>query len=287
MSNKFGLIINKKDDKKKIIKLDEDDFDEEEVEENFDYKKTINKNILKQQEHVRELIASETSKNLLEDPSLNEYDSIYENISSERQRRKIIQADKDKPKYINSIIENAERVKLERAILKDEAERRRLEREGVVEDKPKYVTKAYEQQMVINKKKELLHKITEKYDEKHSVLNKEAGMMGFYSNLLTRNAAYGGGRRGEGDKGLIEEVNRRKKELNALLEDKIDKKEKQESKKEIVEDIQTEQATIVDNIDDGKAEAASDNVAVVDEVNKAEEYKKRYLERKRNRDENK
>jgi hypothetical protein len=285
MSEKYGLILNTK---KKIVKLDQGNWDEEDEGENNtakDYKNTINRNLLKQQEYNKNLLTTDMVKNLSEDPNVYEYDSLYDNISSVKNSKKKIEEDKNKPKYIHNILANAERVKLERQIALEKIEKKRREREGEVEDKPKFITKGYEEQLAINNKKQMLMKLDEKYDEKNSVLNKETGMMGFYSNLLTKNTAYGGGKRGEGDVEQIAQNTKKKKDFKAEIEEKLDRREKQikEPKPPKSEVIKPEEKP-KEPIEEAKAE---ENANAADQQAKAEEYKKRYLERKRYRDDNK
>ena len=80
---KYGLTIRKKEDKKVQIKnifAEHSDDDNE----TFDPKKRINSLLKKQQEQNTIKIANEISKVLEEDSKIYEYDSIYDNISSNR-----------------------------------------------------------------------------------------------------------------------------------------------------------------------------------------------------------
>jgi hypothetical protein len=288
MSNTYGLQIKKKEEKKKIT-LHKDDFSDsdDDREKVGDPKQHINNIISKQYTYTNAAITNELSKNLAEDPNVNEYDAIYEDISSERKRRKDIQTQREKPKYINKMIENAERRRLEQSIITEETERKKLLREGKVSETPKYVTKGYEKQLEINERKKMLLKLDDKYDEKNSVLNKETGMMGFYANLFTKNSAYGGGRRGEGDVDMVEQFNARKKEMAAFIDVNIEKEMQKSKASEDVIDIVKPSTQNDHNVvakEKGEEKAITE---VIDAKDKAEEYKKRYLERKRYRDDNK
>jgi len=112
--------------------------------------------------------------------------------------------------------------KIETSILTEKLEKKkRLEEEGQ-DNKAKFVTKAYEQQINLNKKMEMKQQFEEKYDKKYSV-NEETGLMGFYSNLFTRNKDFGAGTRGEGEEKLVEEHKKRKDLYTKLIEDGFDK----------------------------------------------------------------
>ena len=118
------------------------------------------------------------------------------------------------------------------------------------------------------------------------------GMMGFYSNLLTKNKSLGKGFRGEIEDDMIRIYSEKKNEFNKLIDNKINeikeekfdkkKKEKLDEKENIINDIknQTEEIKNKKNIEN------IENIELnVEKVNKVDEAKRRYLERKRNRPE--
>ena len=89
---KYGLTIRKKEDKKVQIKNIFGENSDDEDYETIDPKKRINLLLKKQQEHNTIRIANEISKVLEEDSKIYEYDSIYDNISSNKhqyQKREI------------------------------------------------------------------------------------------------------------------------------------------------------------------------------------------------------
>jgi coiled-coil domain-containing protein 55 len=200
-----------------------------------------------------------------------EYDNIYDNISSEKQRRKQIEAEKEKPKYINAIMAAAERRKVEQTFVKEKIEAKKREKEeGESDNKPKFITKAYEAQLAANKKRIVYENQREKYNKVHSVANKEFGMMGFYSSLLTKNKLYSE----EKGKEINEEVKK-----DVILNKIIEKKEENAKFEPIIKEVKEKsiklQHEVIKEID------SHDSA-----IDKAEEYKKRYIERKRNRDNN-
>lgn len=115
------------------------------------------------------------SKNIEEDPSICEYDSLYDQFSTEatrkKEKEKIIS---DKPKYLHAIIDASEKRKIEQSISIEKVEKIRREREkNDFEDMPKFVTRGYEEKMAINKMKNLKNILEEKYDKVNSIENKE------------------------------------------------------------------------------------------------------------------
>ena len=114
-------------------------------------------------------------KNIENDPSIYEYDSIYNEISTVSQRNKIKEKiSSDKPKYLGSIIAASEKRKIEQSITIENVEKKRREREKIdYEEMPKYVTKGYEETMALNKLKNIKTLLEDKYDKINSIENKE------------------------------------------------------------------------------------------------------------------
>lgn len=178
---------------------------------------------------------------------------------------------------------NAERRRVELAFIKDKAETKKREKEeGETGEKPKFVTKAYEAQLFENKKRIDLEKVREKYDEEYSVANKEFGMMGFYSSLLTKNKLFSDNK----IENKINNSSNSNKEIDSII---VSTKEDVVFKQE----VKADQSLKADNKTEQDKEKSKEEVAKPDitntleefnKIDKAEEYKKRYLERKRNRD---
>ncbi len=132
------------------------------------------------------------SKNLEEDPNIYEYDSIYNEISTDAQRRKIKEKiASDKPKYLGNIIAASERRKVEQSITIENIEKKRREREkNELEEIPKYVTKGYEEKMALNRLKHMKCIMEEKYDKMHSVENKEVRIISDYFSIRINKINY-------------------------------------------------------------------------------------------------
>jgi hypothetical protein len=268
----------------------------------------VNTNMKKLQEYNRLKLVDEMSKNLLENPDLYDFDGSTENnpkshISNQTEKNDYFDEynepkenyrkkhnssfEKDhKPKYINAILAASEKRKIEQSINREKIEKKKREREtGEYGDKPKYITKAYEEKLNKNKKKEFEDLINEKKEEKNTV-NSEYGMMGFYSNLLTKNVAFGG----KSD----ETINKNKTETK-VDDKKYNKKLKSlpVDKNNLADDnnmIMKEKNFPVVDLKTGsekKLEEQQTNKDKKEELSNQpldiEDYKKRYLERKRNR----
>ena len=292
-SGKFGLIIKKKEDNNKKVKSfvdnfkDEEDDDEEYLNRDdksnkFDYKKEINKNIQKQGMYNMIRQSEEMSKNLLQDPNFYEYDAVYDDMTNSQKNKKRDNtrdnADTLQPKYLGAILAATEKRKIEQSIVKERVERIKREREvGEYGDKPKFVTREYEEKIKIDKKRELVAKLDEKYNEKNTV-NSEFGMMGFYSNLLTKNVAYGGINKIDENEEVVTTYKDKIKQYENSIENYKEQKDVIKDKEVKENNITIEKDKLVEK-EKQEEGIKSNSKEKVD----LEEYKKRYLERKRNR----
>ena len=146
-----------------------------------------------------------------------------------------------------------------------------------------------------NKKlKNLKNLAEEKYDKVNSIENKEMGMMGFYSNLFTKNKSLGSGFRGETDDTMIKMYHDKKSEFNKLIDDKVEEinekkdldkirenKKYKDEKENIINEIKEKSEKLKKNENDGIGVAIENKISRDDKV---EDLKRKYLERKRNRD---
>ena len=220
-----------------------------------------------------------------EDHLIYEYDSIYDNISSENKKKTNIKDEQIKPKYINSIFAASERRKAEQSIIKERIEIKKREKEEgeIGEDKPKFITRAYENQLSLNYKRNKLMKLKESYDEKNSVMNKEIGMSGFYSSLLTKNKLYS---RVESEIKVNDKYEKTSLKNHTTINsiNHIDI-----SKDNLLYNTNQSSVTTESNTSNSIkinkfGETVNQNTIEIKDSNKTEEYKKKYLERKRNRD---
>ncbi|KAL3317313.1 Nuclear speckle splicing regulatory protein 1 [Cichlidogyrus casuarinus] len=127
-------------------------------------------------------------KALSEDPTVFEYDEIYDKISSEQQKLQADSLEKKaaKPKYIENLLKQSAVRKLERELLQERKAHNDIEAEKEkFKDKEAFVTSAYKEKM-----KEL-HELVEKRREEESRENlmdvtKQDGLGGFYRYMYDK-----------------------------------------------------------------------------------------------------
>jgi len=278
---KFGLIIPKKEEKRPtksfLDNLDNDHLSDD--ENNFDYKKEINKNIARQAAYSKAQLSEQMSINLASDPNFYEYDSVY----NESSKSKVISSARndidDKPKYLGSILAATEKRTIEQSLIKEKVETKRREREeNDYGEKPKYLTKAYKESLNITKKNEMINTLNDKYDEKKTV-SSEFGMMGFYSNLLTRNTLYENKSNNEVNKNE-DQIKNIQKISDHIAEKRVNENKINNIQIESNEPLPSEEKETLKTQETPKTQDTKDNNINV------EDYKKRFLERKRVRNEN-
>lgn len=153
----------------------------------------------KKRDRVLEQITAEA---VAEDPSVYEYDEVYEKIHADRDeanQRRALAFDssagnlKKESRYIGGLMKNAEirKVKDDRVFqmkLKKEADKDY----AIYGDKEKFVTETYKEQLKeMGRWKEEDKRLAE-FESANSGENKK-NMTGFYSNLLTKNLSMGAG----------------------------------------------------------------------------------------------
>lgn len=320
MQNKreFGLIINntsayskpQKQSIKTFVKnITSDSSDEDELNKS-DYKSIINRSINKQQDYNSKKISEELSNNIMKDPNIYEYDAIYDDFDKKkngiRNKSNILNdsVDNSKPRYLNAILEAAEKRKIEQSITREKVEKKRREREqGEYGDKQKFVTKSYEEALKLQKKKEI--ELSNK--EKKNTINTDYGMMGFYSNLLTKNTAMGAKSKEDEERELLKIYQNKKKDYERTIrkddDDVEDKKRNNKTdgldKGKIIpsEELIKNEIKKLKIVEGNIIEKNINQMGIVDqdesnnskedlkEKNNIEELKIRYLERKRQREE--
>eukprot|EP00803_Ostreobium_quekettii_P011739 evm.model.scf_1229.4 EVM.evm.TU.scf_1229.4 scf_1229:25823-30148(-) len=137
-------------------------------------------------------VASEHAAALAEDPTVYEYDSIYDTMHAEIAAPKKQDKQQRKPKYIAALLDKAQQRKKEQDIVYE----RRLLKEQKKEDhlyggKESFVTASYKKKLQEDK----LWLAQEKQREELEALNdvtKRKDLSDFYLNLQSRNVAFGG-----------------------------------------------------------------------------------------------
>jgi len=200
-----------------------------EKNEFLEVKHMVNKSLKNQELAYKEKMAEDTAKILKVDPTIYEYDRIYDKIKQNPFQKNSADPNKKEPikrdsRFMGDIIRENERRKREQMVMwerMEEKERlREAEKSGNIEEQ-RYFTSSYMKLQATKQKYEQIEKAEEEYNKKHTAQNAEAGMMGFYSKLLTDNVAVSGGKRGEI---FNENPNKKYENITDKLEKKVDKK---------------------------------------------------------------
>lgn len=155
---------------------------------------------------VEHAIARQASKNralqeveqqhkraLEQDPTIFDYDAVYDEMKGTSARLVKQEPDRSKPKYITKLLEKAKVRQQEHDIIYE----RKLAKERALEDhlygdKDKFVTGAYKKKLAEQAKwleEERLRDLREQAEE----VTKKSDLSDFYRNLFSKNVAFGAG----------------------------------------------------------------------------------------------
>lgn len=236
MPKKYGLIIpNKAGAKpidgvaKKPVKpciFDEDEDMEEETKtpKGFDsmklaaVKAKTSNNKLKKQTQI------EIEKALMEDPSVFEYDNVYDEMEKERVKidPSLKKNESKEPKYIAGIMKAAAKRQMEFEKLQERKIHKERQEEGDLwKDKEVFVTSAYRKKMEERAKIEEEEKNQDKIEELLDV-RKAKDLSGFYSNMLKMRAG----------EFVMEEEGAKEKRLEQERKQELEIKKRSESEKQ-------------------------------------------------------
>lgn len=185
------------------------------------------------------------------DPSVYDYDGVYDSIKAAAQRKKAAaQAEdeeaKSRPRYMASVLSAAAVRERDRLVAEEKRLAREREAEGdEFKDKEKFVTDAYRKQQEEMKRLEEEEKVKEEEERKK---NKGRGMTGFYKELLEREEAVH-----EEMVRAVEEVQKRKAEGGG-----------NKGEEEAVEEEKTERDIAKEIIEKGGKITINDDGEVVD-----------------------
>uniref|UniRef100_A0A6M2CSM3 Putative nuclear speckle splicing regulatory protein 1 n=1 Tax=Rhipicephalus microplus TaxID=6941 RepID=A0A6M2CSM3_RHIMP len=179
---RYGLILPKKNDKPVVsaTSVFGDDSDDEHD------KATIEKTMRK--ESMRNLKKIQTQltlrKAMEEDPSVFEYDEVYDDLKKNKEEKKQEVTKDRKPRYIEQLLKSAELRKRE----VDRRTQRKIQKERETEgeafgDKEAYVTSAYKRKMQEMQEEEEREMRREQMDQMMDV-TKQKDLSGFYRHLL-------------------------------------------------------------------------------------------------------
>jgi coiled-coil domain-containing protein 55 len=185
---KYGLILPSKVSRNKAIinttsVFGNDDDDDE------DAHSAVNQNLKKEARStlLRKQVQLQVEKALEADPTVYEYDNIYDDLQTKKaESDKRITSNIDrKPKYIGNLLKAAEQRKreMERRTERTVQKEREAEK-GLYDDKEAFVTDAYRRKMQELRDEEERERLM----EANADVTKQADLTGFYRNLLNQTA---------------------------------------------------------------------------------------------------
>ncbi|XP_014234366.1 nuclear speckle splicing regulatory protein 1 [Trichogramma pretiosum] len=172
------------------------------------------KNKMKTKHHIQ------LQKALQVDPTIFQYDEVYDEIEKAKEEEKAHYKVDNKPKYIQNLLKSAELRKKEQELRKDRIIQKEIEAEdNMFPDKERFVTSSYKAKLEESKK------FQEDLDYKDKLeaiadVSKQKDMTGFYRHLYRQTVV-----RNEADLGILPKIKEdSKKQLNKTkLQFEIDK----------------------------------------------------------------
>lgn len=191
---RYGLIIsNKKSTNKAVRKLavfGNDSSDDEETAH-----KEVNLSLIQEAQKKKQMKQTqiEIQKALKEDPTVYEYDTIYDEMEEKKKAANVKAPEKDKkPKYIEGLLKSAAARKREyERTVERQVQKEREKEQGEFDDKEAFVTEAFRKKMQEQAEEEERLKRQEAIDAANDV-TKQKDLSLFYRNLLNRNVSLGG-----------------------------------------------------------------------------------------------
>ncbi|XP_058109051.1 uncharacterized protein LOC131252330 [Magnolia sinica] len=136
-------------------------------------------------------IENQHKKALEEDPSVFDYDGVYDDMKQKIARPLAQDRQERKPKYIQKLMEKAkEREREHEVIYERKLAKERSKDDHLFVDKEKFVTSAYKKKLAEQAKWLEEERLRQLHEEKNDV-TKKSDLSDFYFNL-TKNVAFGG-----------------------------------------------------------------------------------------------
>lgn len=182
----FGLIISKKSSNStKLVKSSIFEAENDDVIE--DTKKSAKTGVQMQETRVKSHIQAQIEKALLEDPTVFEYDAVFDRLEQEKSEKSIKQKENDEkrePKYIKQLLNAAEKRQYEFDAREERKQIKERENEqGEFGDKETFVTSAYRKKMEELEKYKQEEKKRE-YLESVMDVTRQKDISGFYKHYL-------------------------------------------------------------------------------------------------------
>ncbi|XP_042521229.1 nuclear speckle splicing regulatory protein 1-like [Macadamia integrifolia] len=151
-------------------------------------------------------IEEQHKKALEEDPSIFDYDGVYDSMKEKIARPVAQDRQERKPKYIHTLIEKAkERERVHEIVYEKKLVKERSKEDHLYAGKDKFVTSAYKKKLAEQAKWLEEERLRELREEKEDV-TKKSDISDFYFNL-SKNVAFGGGKTAESKEAEKQEEN--------------------------------------------------------------------------------
>ncbi|KAK7343296.1 hypothetical protein VNO77_11938 [Canavalia gladiata] len=159
------------------------DDDENDIEREIALQASKNKSLKEVEEQQK--------KALEEDPSVFDYDGVYDKMKEKVARPLVQDREERKPKYIQNLIKKAkEREQYREIVYEKKIAKERSQDDHLYADKDKYITEAYRKKLAERERQMELERLRELQEERDDVTKKKDFLLDFYTNL-DKNVAYG------------------------------------------------------------------------------------------------
>ncbi|KAK7357934.1 hypothetical protein VNO80_17231 [Phaseolus coccineus] len=136
-------------------------------------------------------VEEQQKKALEEDPSVFDYDGVYDKMKAKETRPLTQDREERKPKYIENLIKKAkEREQYREIVYEKKIAKERSKDDHIYANKDKFVTEAYRKKLAERERQMELERLRELQEERDDVTKKKDFLLDFYSNL-DKNVAYG------------------------------------------------------------------------------------------------
>jgi len=188
MGKQYGLILKKKDSKPALQKSKLSFFDDDNSDE--DTKTAIEKDLLKvsAKKKINKQTQLDVQRALEQDPTVYEYDELYDDMKAEKEDQKKEKKDPKnrKSKYMDGIMKTFQKRELLHARREErKAHKERAEEKDEFADKEQFITNAYREKLKEMKAAEEEEARMDKIEEIMDV-TKQKDMSGFYKHFLNR-----------------------------------------------------------------------------------------------------
>ncbi|CAH2238219.1 nuclear speckle splicing regulatory protein 1 isoform X1 [Pararge aegeria] len=176
--NKYGLIL--RDKSKLTFQASHNVFGNDSESDDDTGKKPV---LLQPSVNTNRQSKISQEKAIIDDPTVYQYDEIYDSMAKEKESKKEKKKDEKKPKYIDNLMKSANKRKLENERRVERQVQKEREKEGdEFADKEVFVTSAYKKKLEEIRIEEEKEK-REEYLESIGDVTKQRDLGGFYRHL--------------------------------------------------------------------------------------------------------